>query len=52
MRSLHEEAVSKLPPGTDTSSIPSLRWMEFQFWPKNTLLNSAVQYTAASQLRI
>jgi len=40
-RSLYEAACSACP----EASHPTLRWMEYQFWPKNTLLNSAVQYT-------
>jgi hypothetical protein len=41
MRSLHETVCSQCP---DVSH-PTQRWMEYQFWPKNTLLHSAVQYT-------
>ena len=42
MRSLYDSVRSKLPADTP---IPSQRWMEFQLWPKNPLLKSAVQYT-------
>ena len=41
MRSLHETVCEQCP----DAAHPSLRWMEYQFWPKNTLFQSAVQYT-------
>ena len=40
-RSLYEAARDACPEAPH----PTQRWMEYQFWPKNTLLHSAVQYT-------
>lgn len=41
-RDIHERATRLLKEG---DAIPSLRWMEYQFWPKDPSLRAAVNYT-------
>lgn len=41
-RDIYERASALVPPN---AQIPSQRWMEFQFWPKDASLRSAVNYT-------
>lgn len=41
-RDIHERATRLL---SDGDAIPSLHWMEYQFWPKDARLRSAVNYT-------
>lgn len=41
-RDIHERASRLVPDG---AAIPSQRWMEFQFWPKDASLRSSVHYT-------
>lgn len=41
-RDIHERAARLLKEG---EAVPSIRWMEYQFWPKDPTLRSAVNYT-------
>lgn len=41
-RDIHQRAARLV---GENDAIPSLRWMEYQFWPKDSSLRSAVNYT-------